>query len=271
MPARAVVAGGGLLGLEAAYALHKLGLDVTVLERGESLLHRQLDLRAAELLQRLPRGTRAERSLLGAEASRVEGARRLEQVVLADGRSLAADLLLVAAGITPTTELAADAGLEVDRGVVVDDALRTSDPAIFAVGDVAEHRDRVLGLWPTGVEQAEVAAENVAGGERAYEGTVAGDDPEGGRHRAHVDRALRGRADDEELIVHEDGERNAYIKLLVSDRRLAGAILLGHPRAGSAVSDAVVSRRDVGNVLDRLRAGDLDCLDPAAAVAGASP
>ncbi len=266
----AVVAGGGPLGLEAAFALGKFGLDVTVLERGESLMHRRLDLRAAQLLQSYLEGLGLT-ILLGAEASRVEGARRLEQVVLADGRSLTADLLLIATGITPATELAADAGLEVDRGVVVDNALRTSDPAIFAVGDVAQHRDRVFGLWPASVDQARVAAENVAGGERAYEGTV----PVTILKVVGIDLLSCGRFeaehDDEELIVHEDGERNAYIKLLVSDRRLAGAILLGHPRAGSAVSDAVVSRRDVGDVLDRLRAGDLDCLDPAAAVAGASP
>ena len=72
------------------------------------------------------------------------------------------------------------------------------------------------------------------------------------------------------ITAREDGERNAYIKLLVSDRRLAGAILLGHPRAGSAVSDAVASRRDVGDVLYRLRAGDLGCLAPAEAAAEAS-
>jgi NAD(P)H-nitrite reductase large subunit len=116
-----------------------------------------------------------------------------------------------------------------------------------------------------------VAAENVAGGERAYEGTV----PVTILKVVGIDLLSCGRFeaehDGEELIVHEDGERNAYIKLLVSDRRLAGAILLGHPRAGSAVNDAVVSRRDVGDVLDRLRAGDLDCLTPAEAVAGASP
>ncbi len=190
--------------------------------------------------------------------------------MFADGRSLTADLLLIATGITPATELALDAGLEVDRGVVVDDALRTSDPAIFAVGDVAQHRHRVLGLWPASVEQARVAAENVAGGERAYEGTV----PVTILKVVGIDLLSCGRFeaehDDEELIVHEDGERNAYIKLLVSDRRLAGAILLGHPRAGSAVSDAVASRRDVGDVLYRLRAGDLGCLAPAEAAAEAS-
>jgi NAD(P)H-nitrite reductase large subunit/ferredoxin len=266
----AVVAGGGPLGLEAAFALSKFGLDVTVLERGESLMHRRLDLRAAQLLQSYLEGLGLT-ILLGAEASRVEGTRRLEQVVLADGRSLTADLLLIATGVTPATELALDAGLEVDRGVVVDDVLRTSDPAIFAVGDLAQHRDRVLGLWPASVDQARVAAENVAGGERAYEGTV----PVTILKVVGIDLLSCGRFeaehDGEELIVHEDGERNAYIKLLVSDRRLAGAILLGHPRAGSAVNDAVVSRRDVGDVLDRLRAGDLDCLTPAEAVAGASP
>jgi NADPH-dependent 2,4-dienoyl-CoA reductase/sulfur reductase-like enzyme/ferredoxin len=262
----AVVAGGGPLGLEAAVALSKFGLDVTVLERGESLMRRRLDLPAAQLLQSYLEGLGLT-ILLGAETSRVDGAQRLEHVVLTDGRSIPADLFLIATGITPAIELAHDAGLEVDRGVVVDDALRTSDPTIFAVGDVAEHRDRVLGLWPASVDQARVAAENIAGGERAYEGTI----PVTILKVMGIDLLSCGRFeaehDDEELIVHEDGQRDAYIKLLITDRRLAGAILLGHPRAGSPVSDAVLSGRDVGDVIDRLRAGDLDCLAPAEAVA----
>src|SRR5439155_23848259 len=143
----AVVAGGGLLGLEAAYALHKVGLSVTVLERGPWLLRRQLDETGGRLLQ-----SYLERLgltvLTRAETERVTGADRVDGVELVDGRPVRAELFLACAGVTPNIELARDAGLAVKRGVVVDDLLRTSDPDVFAAGDVAEVDGDVSGLWP---------------------------------------------------------------------------------------------------------------------------
>jgi NADPH-dependent 2,4-dienoyl-CoA reductase/sulfur reductase-like enzyme/ferredoxin len=256
----AAVAGGGLLGLEAAYALSKFGLSVTVLERGNWLLRRQLDARAAQLLQSYLEGL-GLRFLLNAWATRLEIDKgRLAYVFLNDGREVRAELLLVAAGILPSVELARKAGLNVAKGVVVDDHLRTSDAAIFAVGDVAEHRGVVLGLWPTGVEQAEAAAENVVGGDRAYKATV----PTTMLKVLGADMLSCGRIEaqdgEDELIIHEDEGSKTYLKLLIRDGRLQGAILLGHAPAASAISSAVKDNQDVSAILGRLRAGDLDAL-----------
>ena len=182
----AVVAGGGLLGLEAAYAIHKLGLRTTVLERSRWLLRRQLDERAGELLRGYL-GNLGIEVLLEVETAALEDG----SAVLADGRRLPADVFLVAAGIAPSVELARRAGLEVARGVLVDDELRTSDRRIFAAGDLAEWRGSVLGLWPVAVEQAEVAAENAVGGSRAYPGHAPDHDAQGGRRRAALDRRHR--------------------------------------------------------------------------------
>lgn len=113
------------------------------------MLRRQLDLRAAQLLQTYLEGLGLT-ILLRASATRLEGEKgRLRRVFLDDNRAVSAELLLVAAGIVPSIELAREAGLHVGRGVVVNDHMRTSDPAIFAVGDVAEYQGTVLGLWPT--------------------------------------------------------------------------------------------------------------------------
>jgi NADPH-dependent 2,4-dienoyl-CoA reductase/sulfur reductase-like enzyme/ferredoxin len=262
---RAVVAGGGLLGLEAAYALHKLGMQVSVLERSPSLLRRQLDSRAGELLRSYLEGLGIE-VLVQAETETVSANGRVRGVSLRDGRQLDTDLFLVAAGITPNTKLAHEAGLEVNRGVIVDDELRTSAENVWAAGDVAEHRGQILGLWPTAVDQAEVAAENLLGGVRPYSGTL----PVTMLKVVGVNLTSIGRieqVDDDDAIALEDAAEHSYRKLLIEpDGRIAGAILLGHPNDAPVVQEAVKDGRDVRPHRDALRAGDWSVLsaEPAA-------
>ena len=259
---QAVVAGGGLLGLEAAYALRKLGLAVTVLERGPWLLRRQLDERAGELLRTYLRNLGLE-VLLDAETARLADADQLRALWLTDGRELPADVFLLAAGIVPETKLAAAAGLRVERGVVVDAQLRTSDPDVFAIGDLAEFDGRVLGLWPAAVEQAEVAAENAVGGDRTYQGTI----PVTLLKVVGVELASIGRIEadtsvGEVEIVLEDREALRYRKLLIdAEGRAAGAILLGYPQYAAAVTAAVRHGGRITVPIDDLRAGDWDALE----------
>jgi len=234
---RAVVAGGGLLGLEAAYAVHKLGLRTTVLERGPWLLRRQLDAAAGALLRGYLENLGIE-ILLDAQAVSIEDA----AVTLADGRAVAADVFLVAAGIAPAVDLARRAGLEVARGVVVDDLLRTSDERILAVGDAAEWRGSILGLWPVAVEQAEVAAENAVGGSRAYAGTV----PVTMLKVVGVELLSVGAIEGATEIADVDDGALRYRKLVIdADGRAVGAILLGHPELAQAATAAVRERRPV--------------------------
>jgi nitrite reductase (NADH) large subunit len=247
---RAIVAGGGLLGLEAAYALHKLGLKVTVLERGPWLLRRQLDARAADLLRVYLTNLGLEIHL-DAEADRLIGAQQLEGVRLRDGREIRADVLLVAAGVVPVTDLARAAGLKVRRGVVVDEQLRTSDPRIFAVGDAVEWNGTILGLWPIAVEQAEVAAENAVGGSRAYRATV----PITMLKVLGVELTSIGRIDadasqGEREHILEDTEALRYRKIVVdAEQRCVGAILLGFPADAPAVTAAVKAHDPVEEAL----------------------
>jgi nitrite reductase (NADH) large subunit len=255
----AVVAGGGLLGLEAAYALHKLGLHATVLERSDRLLRRQLDARASELLRSYIEGL-GMTVVMGAETAAALGDERLSEVLLLDRRALPADLLLVCAGITPNAELAADAGLPVDKGVLVDDRMGTQDPRIFAAGDVAEHSGRIYGLWPTAVEQAEVAAVNALGETKDYSGSV----PVTILKVVGVELTSIGRFEPEssaeEVIALEDPEAQRYRKLVIANGRIVGAILLGYSAEASPVITAVKRGYDVSPLLGELRAGRWDSI-----------
>ncbi len=255
----AIVAGGGLLGLEAAYAIRKLGPAVTVLAREPKLLSRQLDDRAAELVREYLEGL-GLRIAVATETAKVGAAGgRITSVTLKDGRELPADVMLVAAGISPLVTLAQEAGIEVGRGVLVDDELRTSAPGVFAVGDLAEHRGRILGLWPAAVEQGEVAAENAVGGSRAYEGTL----PMTALKVVGVDLVSIGRVEPEgsdTVIVLEDAAEHSYRKLVISDGKIAGAILIARQQDVPHVSAAAKDGRDVSALIGELERGNWSCL-----------
>jgi nitrite reductase (NADH) large subunit len=232
----AVVLGGGLLGLEAAHGLARRGLAVQVVHAAGHLMERQLDPGAADVLARALRGMGIGLRT-GVLATEVAGDRRVRAVRLADGTELAADLLVVACGVRPETTLAGDAGLTVKTGVVVDDALRTSDPAIYAVGDCAEHAGVVYGLVAPAWEQSRVAAEVITGGDARYPGSrlvtrlkTAGVDLAVLGDSAHLSEP------DVEAVTFSDPARGTYQKVVVRDGRVHAAILLGdNPTVGSVV------------------------------------
>src|SRR5215470_17373915 len=168
--ARVVVIGGGLLGLEAAHGLVKSGARVTLVHLMDRLMERQLDDVAAEMLRRAVAAHGVE-ILLRAETARVVGSDRVEVVELKDGRSLPADLVVMAVGIRPNAQLAAAAGLAVNRGIVVDDGLEASAESIFAIGECAEHRGQCYGLVEPAYDQARVLARRLSGEAVRYSGT----------------------------------------------------------------------------------------------------
>jgi nitrite reductase (NADH) large subunit len=255
----AVIAGGGLLGLEAAYALHKLAMRVTVVQRSSRVLGRQLDETGAAYLRSYLEGLGFE-FLLPAEIVRVHADERVRTVELSNGAELACDLLLVTAGIVPNDELSRNAGLAVGRGVIVDDSMRTSDPHVFAAGDVAEHRGVVSGLWPTAVEQGRVAALTALGLDAVY-GAVP---PATLLKVTGVDLTSVGRFEEEEgdeVVVSKDSVETRYRKLVVRDGRAVGGILLGYPLEAAELTAIVQERREVTDLLPALRAGDWGALE----------
>ncbi|WP_220794400.1 FAD-dependent oxidoreductase [Nocardioides pelophilus] len=252
----AVVAGGGLLGLEAAHALGQLGLTVTVLERSDRLLARNIDRRASQLVhQHLTRAGVAVR--YGVSAAALEGGRALQQVRLDDGSVLPAGIFLAAIGITPNTDLAAAAGIAVDRGIVVDDRMRTNVPGVYAVGDAAQHDGKVLGLWPVAAKQAEVAAANLLGRDEV----LAVDLPAMILKGVDLDLTAIGRVEPgprDEVFTEDLPAGPSYRKLLVEDGVVVGVLVLGALPEFLAAATTAVKRglRLDAAALARLRAGD---------------
>src|SRR5215208_4527523 len=255
----AVVVGGGLLGLETAYNVAQLDLRVLVLDRGPWPLSRQLDEQAGALLWEMLEDLGIE-VVPRTEAQRLLADGRFTGVQLLEGGSIDADLCLIATGVVPNSGLAEAAGLDVAGGISVDDGMRTSDPHIFAVGDVVEHNGRRYGLWPACVEQAQVAAANMVGGEAAYRVT-----PQPARLKVPgIDLLSIGFGDaaggeETTVVVSAYGTRR-YRKLILEEGRLTGAIVLGSPELFDDVTRAVESRVELGSELDGLEQGKWQAL-----------
>ena len=258
----AVVVGGGLLGLETAYNVAQLDLRVLVLDRGPWPLSRQLDEQAGALLWEMLEDLGIE-LLPKTEARRVLADERVTGVELIDGNELEAQLCIVATGIEPNTALAEAAGLEVAAGITVDDAMRTSDPSIFAVGDVVDHGGRRYGLWPAAVEQAQVAATNMIGGAAAYRLAA----PPARLKVPGIDLLSIGVVDtqgrESHAVVTTAYGTRRYRKLILEDGRVTGAIILGNPELFDDVTNAVENRIQVGADLDALESGKWEALSRA--------
>jgi ferredoxin-nitrate reductase len=222
---RAVVVGGGLLGVEAARGLRERGMSVTVVEVSERLMPAQLDPLGASLLERALRSLGIE-VLTGRRIAAVTGSNTAESVLLADGEELPADLVVVAAGIRPDVELATAAGLEVKRGVVVDDEMRASKPGVWAVGECAEHRDSVYGLWAPVLAQAKTAGASLAGRPAGFHGAAAATTLKVSGVDLFCAGSPEAEHEDDEVLTL-DSRRGLYRRLVLRDGRLRGAILLG--------------------------------------------
>ncbi|MER5709328.1 FAD-dependent oxidoreductase [Streptomyces sp. NPDC002122] len=249
---RAVVIGGGLLGVSAARALAALGAEVVLTQQGERLMERQLDTHASSLL-------RDHMEALGVEVHtecRVSGLRRQDGAVtaveLADGFVLDAQVVVLACGVRPRTALAREAGLAVATGIVIDDELRTSDPHIHAIGDCAEHAGKVYGLAGPALEQADALADLLLA-ESAAPARAVGTAPTprytgtrsltrltlGGAHP--LDLAAFGEATPwpgDDVVQLTDATRTAYRKVVVRGDRLVGGVLLGDLAAVGALARA---------------------------------
>jgi assimilatory nitrate reductase electron transfer subunit len=226
---RVVVLGGGLLGLEAARGLAGRGVDVEVVHPVDRLMERQLDRDAGRVLARTLESLGVRVRLdAAAVAYNDDGSGRA--LVLDDGTRVPADLLVVACGVRPETDLAAAAGLKVDRGIVVDDLLTSvTDPRVHAIGECAEHSGQVYGLVAPAWEQAAVLADVLTGGNERYAGSRVVT-----RLKAdQVDLAAMGNTDvddlDEsfEVLRFADPARGTYQKIVIRDDRVTGAIMLG--------------------------------------------
>ena len=244
----AVLIGGGLLGLEAGNALRRLGKRVTVVEFFPRLLPRQLDEKGASRLQAMMEqmGFSFE---LGAKTREITGKEAADGVLLEDGTTLAGGMVLISAGVRPNLDLARALELETDKGVQVDETLRTSRPDIFAAGDVAEFQGMPSGIWPAAMEQGKIAGINMTGGDMTYEGAT----PSNVLKVVGIDLAAAGEIDAEgkmEARTVENGE--VYKKVVFDDGRIVGCIMLGDTRGFNRITRAMQDKEDVSGHRDRI-------------------
>jgi nitrite reductase (NADH) large subunit len=243
---RVVVVGGGLLGLEAAYGLAKAGAPVTLVHLMDRLMERQLDAPAGALLKALVE-KKGISVLLNANTGRIVGQSRVEGLELADGRRIDADAVILAAGIRPNISLAKDAGIPVNRGVVVDDHLQTGADGIFALGECAEHRGVCYGLVEPAYEQARVLAQHLAGRNAAYPGSVVATNLKVSGVGVFSAGEFLG-TDRSEAIVLSDFKRGVYKKLVVEEGRLTGAVLVGDTSDALWYLELIRKRENIAGV-----------------------
>ncbi|MEA1080047.1 NAD(P)/FAD-dependent oxidoreductase [Marinobacter qingdaonensis] len=242
---RAVVIGGGFLGLEAAVGLQRRGVSVTVLHRSGHLLNRQLDTGAGQLLAEALTD-KGLNILTGTSPLQLLGRDAVRAVQLSDQTLISADLVVIATGIVPNRELAEAAGLDCGRGIRVDARLQTSDPDIYALGECCELDDQTFGLVEPGYLQAQILAQVLATPARTA----------GFQHPVLATRlkisdlpvfscGLPGPASGTESLISRDLETGRYSHLLVRDNRLVGAILLGHTGDGPWYQQLIAEGTDI--------------------------
>ena len=248
---RVVVIGGGLLGLEAAYGLAKAGARVTLLHLMDRLMERQLDHRAALMLQRAVEA-RGIAVRLQAQTARIVGNGKVEGVELRDGTTIAADAVVVAVGIRANAALARTAGIEVGRGIVVDDHLETNAAGVHAIGECAEHRGCCYGLVEPAYEQAQLLARRLAGERASYPGSVLATNLKVSGVNVFSAGDFLGATAEAEEIVLSDPAAGVYKKLVIAQGRLVGAVLFGDTADGLWYLDLIRTGSPVARLRDDL-------------------
>ncbi len=245
---RAILIGGGLVGLETGGALLRKGIKVAVIEHNPRILPRQMDPEGAKILQGKMESIGFSFFLNG-QSEEIIGKETVEGLRLKDGRTVEGQMVIISAGVKPNIKLAQTLGLETKNGILVNDRLETKMEGLFAAGDVAEHRGRVYGIWPAAQRQGETAGVNMSGGNLLYEGTVVSNTLK----VVGIDLTSAGDIDAEgklECVVKSDSEKCVYCKIAFKENKVVGCIVLGEAKAKSEILNAVEGNIDIKQIKD---------------------
>ena len=245
----AVVIGGGVLGLEAAWELKKAGLSVHVLEMAPVLMGRQLDAGSAEILKETAKKNGVEIHT-GVSVEAIEGSDHVTGVRLADGAVIPAEMVIVSAGVRANTELAQEIGLDIGRGVKVSDKMETSIPGVYACGDCAEYEGINYAIWPEAVEQGRIAGANAVGEELEYE-PVAAALTFHGMNTALFAAGDNGKNPDllYKTVEYRDMGKGQYRKYYFLNNRLSGVILIGDLSEMAKMTEALAKHASYKEVV----------------------
>lgn len=248
---RVVISGGGLLGLETAYQLSQKGVNVSIVEFSPHLLSKQLDKSGSLLFEKKVKSLGID-LYLGTHAVSINGNDSVEEIVLDNGDSIKADFIIFTAGVKPNTYLAGNSGIEVNRGIVVDKRMLTSNPEIYACGDVAEFEGYMSGQWISAINQGKVAGTNASGGniEYANEYSPYFLNTMGMKLYSIGDVGKKGKVYD--IIEESNLENYEYQKLYFEEGKCTGGILMGNVKNFSIISNFIknhLSKEEVLNLL----------------------
>ena len=242
--AKVAVIGGGLLGLEIARALSLRGASVEIVEFFEHLLPRQLDIQGSSLLkaQIEKMGMKIH---LGLATEEILGQDEMKGLKFKGGQELGADMAVVAAGIRPEVKLGKEAGLETERGLVVNDFLQTSDPKIFAAGDILQHKGKIYGIIPATFAQARLAASNILGDRKKYEGTIPWNTLKvAGLYLTSIG-LISAEDETQEEIREERREEGIYKKVILQEGVVIGALWIGTKEGVDHISRAISEKKNI--------------------------
>ncbi|KON31917.1 hypothetical protein AC477_03640 [miscellaneous Crenarchaeota group-1 archaeon SG8-32-1] len=255
---KSIVIGGGLLGLEFASSLRKLGQQVTVVEIFSRLLPRQLDQDGSKLLNdRI--SSQGINIFLGAKTAEIIGGHNVSGVLLDSGQEISGDLVLISAGVRPNIELASKSGIKVNRGVLVDQHLQTSADDVYAAGDVAEFEGKLYGIIPAAFDQANIAAVNMLEKEqKIYNSTI----PTSTLKVVGIDLTSMGIVNPEgkkyEEIKRIDARNSIYKKIVLENGKIVGAILLGDRKGVTSIAKLMAQETDIAKYKEEILTGNFN-------------
>ncbi len=248
---RAVVIGGGLLGLEAAHGLNLRGMHVTVVHLMDTLMERQLDAAAGGLLKAALE-KRGIEFRMGAKTQSLVGEQHVSAVTFEDGGIVPADLVVMAVGVRPNMDLAKKANLACDRGILVDDTLQTYDPSIYAVGECVQHRRQTFGLVAPLWEQARICAQHIAEiGVSRFSGAINATQLKVSGIEVFSAGDFSEKSNRESLVL-SDKRRGIYKRIVLEGNRVCGAVLFGDTREASKLRELIADGTDVAEIRDQL-------------------
>lgn len=245
----AVVIGGGVLGLEAAWELKKSRCEVTVLELAPVLMGRQLDKTAGEMLKKISEGQGIQIHT-GVQIEAIEGGEKAEGVRLADGTVIPAELVIVSCGVRANTALAKEAGIETDRAVIVNEKMETNIPDIYACGDCAQYEGINYAIWPQAVEEGKTAGAQAAGDDNTYS-TVPAALSFHGMNTALFAAGDNGQNPDliYKTVEYKDEGKKQYQKYYFLNNRLCGVILIGDTSRMAEMTEALKHHRQYKEII----------------------
>ncbi|MDD5131601.1 MAG: FAD-dependent oxidoreductase [bacterium] len=255
---KAIILGGGFLGLETAYAMLGAGLEPLIVEHNNSLLPRQIDTQGSDILK-AKLESMGIKFKLESECVAINGNDQVDSITLKGGEVLPADIVIMAAGICPNIELGKTAGLKASKGVLVNKFLQTDDDYIYACGDVAEFDGRVYGIIPAALAQAQTVAFNALNGPKlVYKGVL----PSSTLKIAGIDLTCLGDSNPPvnayDIMRRSDPDKGKYIKLLVKANKVAGVILIGDRKDVLAWTKIINQKIDIGRVKDSILGDNFD-------------